>query len=93
MRHLFMSCLVLTTFASSVMPAVADDQAECTAGIAMIKAELDKKPPQSTLTALQLSRFQRGGQRMLSVIPSHSLVRDADHGGQIPCCRKRRAAA
>ena len=40
-----------------------------------------------------LSRFQRGGQRMLSVIPSHSLVRDADHGGQIPCCRKRRAAA
>ena len=40
-----------------------------------------------------LSRFQRGGQRMLSVIPSHSLVRDADHGGQIPCCRERRAAA
>ena len=40
-----------------------------------------------------LSRFQRGGQRMPSVIPSHSLVRDTDHGGQIPCCRKRRAAA
>jgi HK97 family phage major capsid protein len=44
-------------------------------------------------SAFLLSRFQRGGQRMLSVIPSHSLVRDADHGGQIPCCRKRRAAA
>jgi hypothetical protein len=27
-----------------------------------------------------LSRFQRGGQRMLSVIPSCGLVRDADHG-------------
>ena len=43
--------------------------------------------------AVVLSRFQRGGQRMLSVISSHSLVRDADHGGQIPCCRERRAAA
>ena len=31
-----------------------------------------------------LSRFQRGGQRTLSVIPSLGLVRDADHGGQIP---------
>jgi hypothetical protein len=27
-----------------------------------------------------LSRFQRGGQRMLSMIPSPGLVRDADHG-------------
>jgi hypothetical protein len=63
MRHLFMSCLVLTTFAPSVMPAVADDQAECTAGIAMIKAELDKKPPQSTLTALQ--RALRSAEREL----------------------------
>jgi hypothetical protein len=40
-----------------------------------------------------LSRFQRGGQRMLSVIPSCGLVRDADHGGQIPCCRERRTTA
>jgi hypothetical protein len=40
-----------------------------------------------------LSRFRRGGQRMLSVIPSFGLVWDADHGRQIPCCRKRRAAA
>ena len=40
-----------------------------------------------------LSRFQRGGQRMLPVIPSCGLVQDVDHGGQIPCCRERRAAA
>ena len=42
---------------------------------------------------LDLSRFQRGGQRMLDVIPSRGLVRDADHGRQIPGCRERRAAA
>lgn len=63
MRPLLMSCLVLTTFASSVMPTVADDQADCTAGIAMIKAELDKKPPQTTLTALQ--RALRSAEREL----------------------------
>jgi hypothetical protein len=40
-----------------------------------------------------LSRFQRGGQRMLPVIPSCGLVQDVDHGGQIPGCRERRAAA
>ncbi len=40
-----------------------------------------------------LSRFQRGGQRMLPVIPSCGLVQDVDHGGQISCCRERRAAA
>ena len=45
------------------------------------------------LSHLTLSRFQRGGQRMLPVIPSCGLVQDVDHGGQIPCCRKRRAAA
>ena len=45
------------------MPAVADDQAECPAGIAMIKAELDKKLPQSTLTALQ--RALRSAEREL----------------------------
>ena len=40
-----------------------------------------------------LSRFRRGSQRMLSVIPSFGSAWDADHGRQIPCCRKRRAAA
>ena len=54
---------------------------------------ITEAPSAKEASAFILSRFQRGGQRMLSVIPSHSLVRDADHGGQIPCCRKRRAAA
>jgi hypothetical protein len=63
MRQLFVSCLVLASFASSVIPAAADDEAECSAGIAMIKAELDRKPPQATLTALQ--RALRSAEREL----------------------------
>ena len=53
MRHLFVPCMVVAATVSSVVPAEADDQAECNAGIAMIKTELDKKPPQATQTALQ----------------------------------------
>jgi hypothetical protein len=33
--------------------ASADDQAECRAGIEMVKSEMAKKPPQVTLTKLQ----------------------------------------
>ena len=33
--------------------ASADDQAECRAGIEMVKSEIAKKPPQATLTKLQ----------------------------------------
>jgi hypothetical protein len=60
-----MSCLVLASFASSVIPtaAAAADEVECSAGIAMIKAELDRKPPQTTLTALQ--RALRSAEREL----------------------------
>lgn len=53
MRHLFVPCMVVAAIASSVKPAAADDEAECNAGIAMIKAELDKNPPQTIQTALQ----------------------------------------
>jgi hypothetical protein len=63
MRHQFASCIAVAAFAFSVMPAAADDQAECTAGITMIKAELDRKPPQATLTALQ--RALRSAEREL----------------------------
>ena len=63
MRQLFVSCLAVAAFVSSVMSAAADDQAECTAGIDMIKAELDRKPPQATLTALQ--RALRSAEREL----------------------------
>jgi hypothetical protein len=63
MRHPFVSCLAIVAFASAAMPAAANDQAECSAGIAMIKAELDKKPPQATLTALQ--RALRSAEREL----------------------------
>jgi hypothetical protein len=45
MRHMFASCLAVGAIAPSAMPVTADDQGDCTAGIAMIKAELDKKPP------------------------------------------------
>ena len=41
MRHVFASCLVVTALSFSV-PASADDRADCTAGIAMIRAELNK---------------------------------------------------
>jgi hypothetical protein len=63
MRHLLAYCVALATLASSTLPAAADDQAECTAGIAMIKTEVDKKPPQATLTALQ--RALRSAEREL----------------------------
>jgi hypothetical protein len=63
MRHQFASCLVLAAFAVSTMPAAADDQAECSAGITMIKSEIDKKPSQATLTALQ--RALRSAEREL----------------------------
>jgi len=53
MFHLFVPCMVVAAIAFSVMPAAADDQADCNAGIAMIRAELDKKPPQATQTALE----------------------------------------
>jgi hypothetical protein len=53
MRHMFVSCLVVGAIVPSAMPITADDRGNCTAGITMIKAELDKKPPQVTLTALQ----------------------------------------
>ena len=43
--------------------ALADDRADCVAGIAMIKAEIGKSPPQATLTALQ--RALRGAEREL----------------------------
>lgn len=48
---------------------------------------------ESLRLARHLSRFQRGGQRMLSVILSSGLVRDADHDRQISGCRECRAAA
>ena len=38
MRHLFASCFAVTTLSFSAVPAAADDQADCTAGIAMIRA-------------------------------------------------------
>jgi hypothetical protein len=63
MRHMFVSCLVVGAIAPSAMPVTADDQGDCTAGIAMIKAELDKKPPQLTLPALQ--RALRSAEREL----------------------------
>jgi len=53
MRQLFAPCLVVTALSFSAVPAAADDRADCAAGIAMIRAELDKKPPQATETALQ----------------------------------------
>lgn len=53
MRHLFVPCIAVAAIAFSVMPAAADDQDECNAGIVMIEAELDKSPPQATQTALR----------------------------------------
>jgi hypothetical protein len=61
--RLLSPCLVAALLAMSAHSAFADDQAECTAGIAMIKAELDKKPAQATLTALQ--RALRSAEREL----------------------------
>ena len=61
MRRLIASCVV--TAVSSAAPAAADDLAECNAGIALIRAELDKKPPQATQTALQ--RALRSAEREL----------------------------
>ncbi len=43
--------------------ALADDRADCVAGIAMIKEEMAKSPPQATATALQ--RALRGAEREL----------------------------
>ena len=63
MRHLLALCLTVAMLASSALSAAADDRAECTAGIAMIRAELDKKPPQATQTALQ--RALRSAEREL----------------------------
>jgi hypothetical protein len=63
MRHVFASCLVVTALSFSV-PASADDRADCTAGIAMIRAELNKQPPQATQTALQ--RALRSAERELN---------------------------
>jgi hypothetical protein len=63
MRNLIASSAILAALAVSISPAAADDQAECTAGIAMIKTELDKKPPQATQTALQ--RALRSAEREL----------------------------
>jgi hypothetical protein len=34
----------------------------------------------------ELSRFQRGGQRMLAMIPYRDRMREANHGRQVPCC-------
>ena len=53
MRHVFASCAAALVL--WIVPARADDQATCAAGIAMIRAELDKKPPQATQAALQKS--------------------------------------
>lgn len=44
------SALGLTLLA---MPALADDRADCTAGIATIRSEIAKQPPPATLAALQ----------------------------------------
>ena len=63
MRHVFASCLVVTALSFSV-PASADDRAACTAGIGMIRAELNKQPPQATQTALQ--RALRSAERELN---------------------------
>jgi hypothetical protein len=63
MRHPFWLCLIVASLTSAAVPAAADDQAECSAGITMIKAEIDKKPPQATLTALQ--RALRSAEREL----------------------------
>lgn len=60
MRALAAACLALATL---VLPAAADDKAECVAGIAMIRAELDRKPPQATQAALQ--RALRSAEREL----------------------------
>jgi 3-hydroxybutyryl-CoA dehydrogenase len=35
---------------------------------------------------MKLSRFQRGGQRMLAMIPYRDRMREANHGRQVPCC-------
>ena len=63
MRPLLASCFVVAALAFSAFPATADDRADCNAGIAMIQAELDKKPPQATQTALQ--RALRSAEREL----------------------------
>jgi hypothetical protein len=63
MRYVFASCLVVTALSFSV-PASADDRADCTAGIATIRAELNKQPPQATQTALQ--RALRSAERELN---------------------------
>jgi hypothetical protein len=34
----------------------------------------------------ELSRFQRGGQRMLAMIPYRDRMWETDHGRQVPCC-------
>ena len=60
MRTLLASCLALAALAS---PAAADDKTACTDGIAMIRAELGKSPPEATQAALQ--RALRSAEREL----------------------------
>ncbi len=56
MRAVALSAAVL----SLTMPVHADDKSDCKGGIAMIQAEIAKKPPQATLrkleTALRVAR-------------------------------------
>lgn len=50
MRVIFPALVLL---ASAPDLALADDQADCRAGIEMIKSEIAKKPPQAVSTKLQ----------------------------------------
>ncbi len=54
------SALGLTLLA---LPALADDRADCTAGIAMIRSEIARQAPPATLAALQ--RALRDAEREL----------------------------
>ncbi|KAA2237524.1 hypothetical protein [Salinarimonas soli] len=63
MRRTVVPMLGLAAALAAPVPALADDQADCVAGIAMIRAEIAKNPPQATLTALQ--RALRSAEREL----------------------------
>jgi hypothetical protein len=60
------------------VPGLKEHHAARDEAFRQIEDKVQRRHPDPTPE--DLSRFQRGGQRMLSVIPSCGLVRDADHG-------------